>query len=117
MSIERRQHPRVNFNLPIKISDTSVDLVTETKNVSASGAYCVVNKPIDLMTKLEIIILIPLKKNNKKNLKKITCGGVVVRQDYMKNNGTGKYSIGIYFNDIKETDRKLITSYVGSVLP
>ncbi len=117
MSIERRQHPRVNFNLPIKISDTSRDLVTETKNVSASGAYCVVNKDIGLMTKLEIIILIPLKKNNKKNLKKITCGGVVVRRDYIKNNGSSKYNIAIYFNDIKDTDRKLLTSYVNSVLP
>ena len=62
MSKERRKFPRIQFNLPIKISEDECDLVTETKNISGNGAYCTVNGNIELMTKLKVILLVPVKK-------------------------------------------------------
>ena len=117
MSSDRRKYPRLKFTLPIKISDTGgFDAVTETKNISGNGAYCALNKEIPLMTKLSIILLVPFRKNKRKLLKKINCSGVVVRKDYTRNNGNHFYNVGIYFNEIKDTDRKIITSYVNSNL-
>ncbi|MCM8824083.1 MAG: PilZ domain-containing protein [Candidatus Omnitrophica bacterium] len=113
---EKRLYPRFNFNLPIKLCDSEFDIVTETKNISGNGTYCSVDKDIPTMTKLKIILLVPFKKNGRKILKKINCEGVVVRKEYIKNNGKHFYNLGIFFNHIKETDRKIIISYVKSLM-
>jgi len=117
MFFEKRKYPRISFTLPIKISDSDFDIVTETRNISGNGAYCAIDKEIAPMTKLKIIILVPLRKNNRKLLKKVNCKGVVVRNEYIKDNGKHAYTIGIYFNEIKETDRKIILSYINSFRP
>ena len=55
---ERREHPRIDNNIPVKISREDGDIVTETANISRSGAYCNVNKPIEMMTKVKINLLL-----------------------------------------------------------
>lgn len=111
---ERRQYPRINKILPVKISHPDFDVaITETKNISANGVYCSMNKSLPLMTKLTILILVPNK--NKKIVKTITCEGVVVRMEEspaVNNNGKHPYSAAIYFNTIKEADRKALMAYV-----
>lgn len=116
MQQERRKYPRAQFNLPIKIVDSMFDIVTETKDISGNGAYCAVNEDIEPMTKLGITLLVPIKKGGKKLLRKINCTGVVVRKEYVQGNGKRAYNIGIYFNEIKEADRKMIVSYINSGL-
>lgn len=111
---ERRKFPRVNKKLPIKLSDQEFDILTETKNISANGAYCPVNKPLGLMTKLSVVLLVPLQKSRGKVIKKITCGGVVVRQEHVKDNGSYAYRVAIYFNDMKESDRKTLAAYIDA---
>ena len=110
---ERRRDPRVDKNIPLKISTGDVDLVTETKNLSRSGAYCRVNKYIEPMTKLKIHLLLPVKKNSRMTTKKITCSGVIVRTENLSNN---EYSIAVYFNDITARDADSITDYINTVL-
>jgi len=109
---DRRRSPRIVTSLPLKLTDNEYDILTETKNISASGVYCSVDKPIEPMTKLNIIILVPQKKANKKSVKKINCMGVVVRKEYVKTNGHHAYHIGIFFNDMDERDRKILISYL-----
>ena len=116
MKVERRKYPRAAFSVPIKLSDPEADIVTETKNISGNGAYCSVNKSIPTMTKLKIILLVPIKKNGKKISKKINCRGVVIRNEYIRNNGNHSYNIGIFFNEIREADRRFIVSYVNATL-
>ncbi|RKY33055.1 MAG: hypothetical protein DRP68_03085 [Candidatus Omnitrophota bacterium] len=113
---ERRRYPRFTFALPIKISNQEFDVVTETKNISGNGAYCSVDKEIPIMTKLKIVILVPLIKRGKKFLKKINCKGVVVRSQPIRNNGKNFYNIGIFFCEIKEIHRKVLFSYINSAL-
>jgi c-di-GMP-binding flagellar brake protein YcgR len=96
------------------LSDNEFDILTETRNISASGAYCPVNKPLIPMTKLNVVLLIPLKKSRGKVIKKINCSGVVVRQEHIKDNGKYAYRVGIYFSDLKENDRKTLCSYITS---
>ncbi|MCK4810333.1 MAG: PilZ domain-containing protein [Candidatus Omnitrophica bacterium] len=115
---ERRKYPRFHFNLPIKIFNPGFDIVTETKDISGNGVYCSINTDIPAMTKLEIILLIPLMKaRNKKILKKVLCKGVVVRNEYTRTNGKRKYNLGIFFSEIKESDRKVLLSYMNNTKP
>ncbi len=114
---EKRKYPRFSLCLPIKISNQSLNIVTETKNISGNGAYCTINENIELMTKLKIILLVPVIKKDKKILKRINCKGVVVRKEYTKENGKRLYNIGIFFSEIKEKDRRLLISYLKSLYP
>ena len=82
--LEQREYARVEKTLPIKLSLPDFDIVTETKNVSGNAVYCAIDKPLLLMTKLDIVILLAQNQNKEKdkNAKKIHCHVVVVRKDY-----------------------------------
>lgn len=111
---DRRRHLRLQSNVPLKISGAEFDVVTETKNISCSGAYCRVNKYLEPMTKLKINLLLPIKKQNKIVTKKITCQGVIVRCESTP--ADQSYNIAIYFNDIQQKDINILNDYINSVL-
>ena len=111
---ERRKHPRLEGNIPVKICSDEFDLVTETANLSRTGSYCKVDKYIEPMTKLKIHLLIPLKKGQKIVTKKISCDGVVVRTESVP--GQPYYNVAIYFSDINVKDADYITDYVKTAL-
>lgn len=108
---ERRRDSRIQKNIPIKLfSADKYDVITETKNISASGAYCKLNLKIPEMTKLAITLLLP--RLGKIPAKKIDCQGVVVRVEEKKEQDNNLYSIAIYFNNMNKSDRKFIRQYV-----
>lgn len=111
---ERRSHPRTKMSLPLKISQKGLDLITETRNVSCSGVYCRVNKPLPLMSKIGLTLLLPLQNRNKVNTEKIKCKGVVVRSEpeILKEADTAYQNIAIFFTDLTKKDRTKITQYV-----
>jgi hypothetical protein len=111
---ERRRSPRAESNIPLKISCEDFDIVTESKNLSASGACCTVNQYLEPMTKLKIQLLLPCKTRNKLTPKKISCHGVVVRTQ--AHTEDKNFAVAIYFNEIQEKDRKLITDHIASFL-
>jgi c-di-GMP-binding flagellar brake protein YcgR len=111
---ERRRDLRIHGILPLKLSHSECDILTETKNISVSGAYCSVDKPLEVMTKVNIVLLLPFKKNKTKTVKKVNCKGVVVRKDYVKSDSKHPYHVGIYFNDISERDKKTLQAYINS---
>ncbi len=113
---EQRKFPRLEKTLPIKLFDNQFDLLTETKNISANGAYCRVNKPLKIMTKLNMVLLIPVKKSQQKTIKKINCSGVVVRREPATDSRKYAYNVGIYFSDLKDRDRKALRLYIDSAL-
>ena len=113
-SQERRRYPRLDNNVPLKISSDDFDVVTETQNLSCSGAYCRVDKYLEPMTRLKIHLLLPLKKHNKIVTKKISCQGVIVRSESVP--GDKYFNIAIYFNDIQQKDINSLNDYINSVL-
>ncbi len=116
---ERRKCTRSTKSLPIKLRqapDKDFDLATETKNISANGAYCAVSQPIALMTKLKLTLLIPQPKTRVKKIKKITCQGVVVRKENIPEDKKYPYRIGIFFHDIDNQDKKFLHLCVNSWL-
>ena len=113
---ERRISPRIHKTIPLKLSDSSFDILTETMNISTSGAYCSVTKSLEIMTKLNLVLLVPVQKNRSRVIKKIACGGVVVRIEHAYDSEKYPYRVGICFNDLKEKDKKTLSSYVNSHL-
>ena len=113
---ERRKDPPIDKIISVKLSDTEFDILTETKNISASGAYCPVSKPLAPMTKLRLVLLLPVKKIRSTQIKKINCEGVVVRLDNVSDNGKYPYRAGIFFSTISEPDKKLLRSHIQSSL-
>lgn len=112
---ERRKHPRIAKSLPLKISSDSFDIVTQTRNLSCIGTYCEVDKYLEPLTKLKIILLLPFKKKDAVITKKFSCQGVVVRTENipLKND---RYNVAIYFNDIEKKEFKKISDYVTSLI-
>ena len=111
---EQRKSPRISKNFSVKFSDADFDVLTETSNISASGAYCPVTKPLDPMTKFSLLILLPFKKN--KTVKKISCTGVIVRCESTNDDSKYPYRVGIYFSDLKDKDRKTLGTYINTFL-
>ena len=112
--IEQRRHPRVDNNIPLKICTPEADLVTETRNISCSGVYCRVNKFLDPMNKIQITLLVPVKRSGKATTKKIICGGVVVRTENIP--GEDGFNTAIFFNDIHPRDSRMLASFVDSII-
>ena len=111
---ERRKHPRLENNIPIKLSSDDRDVVTETRNLSSAGTYCKVNQYFEPMTKLKIHLLLPLKKRDKTVTKKLSCQGIVVRAEPVP--GAEYFNVAIFFNDMSPADSKVLTEYVHSHL-
>jgi len=111
---ERRKDPRLSNNIPVKICQEDGDIIAETQNISRSGAYCRVEKYIAPMTKLKVHLLLSSSKNGKKDAKKVSINGVVVRSEPVLD-GEG-YHIAIFFSDISKRDADFITDYVGTHL-
>jgi hypothetical protein len=112
--IERRRYPRLEKNIPLKIKDSEFDIVTETKNISRSGAYCPVDHPLAPMTKVEITLLLPLHHKTGTEVKKIKCEGIVVRTETLKKPGRNKpYNVAIFFTHLKKSDTAKLAEYVN----
>ncbi|NQS99505.1 MAG: PilZ domain-containing protein [Candidatus Omnitrophica bacterium] len=111
---ERRDHPRATANLGLKIRNKGLYLITDTRNISCSGVYCRVNKPLPLMSKISLTLLIPIRNKDKINTVKIRCNGVVVRSEpeILEDADTAYQNIAIFFTDLPKKDRSNIAQYV-----
>lgn len=112
--VEKRRYPRIEHSVPVKICAPDVDLVTETRNISRSGAYCRVSKYLEPMTRLKVTLLLPVKKEARLVTKKIVCSGVVVRVENIPFEEA--FNIAIFFNDIKPGDSRALADHVQGVL-
>lgn len=110
---ERRREPRLENNIPVKICREGGDLVTETRNISRSGAYCRVSQYIEPMTKLKIHFLLSVPKSGRNVTKKVSCGGVAVRSEPA---GDQCYHIAIFFSEMTRRDEECIAEYVRTRL-
>lgn len=109
MSQERRAAPRITERLRFAITEGSTVLEAETKNLSTSGVYCLVNKFIAPMTKLAVEFSLPRKPH----AVLIRSTGVVVRiEPVVQANQRGQYLIAIFFSDLSSRDRESIAQFV-----
>ena len=107
---ERRIHPRIEQKLPFKVAANGFDFSTNTKNLSCVGAYCRIKKYIPPFTKVKVKLTLPINNKEGGKIYTIDCEGVIVRtQDESK----GGFNIAIFFNAIKDEQRKKISRYIN----
>ena len=111
---ERRQYPRREQRLPIKLAVNGYDFITSTHNVSCVGAYCHVTKYMPPFTKVVVKLTLPIITDNGNKNYNAECKGVVVRSVDESNGG---FNIAIFFNEIKDDQRKKISQYVKQFFP
>ena len=109
MRQERRGAPRVPEQLSCSLTDDGGAITAETKNISTAGAYCLLDRFIAPMTKLQLDFLLPTMPKPAR----IRCAGVVVRAEPVAATADrGAYHIAILFQDMPERDRAAIASFV-----
>ena len=106
---ERRIHPRIDLQLPIKVAAHDYDFATDTQNLSCLGTYCRITKYIPPFTRVKIKLNLPTKRLKTP----VECEGVVVRTD---DESSGGFNVAIFFNRIKEQSRQKLSEYVSSNL-
>lgn len=111
---ERRQYPRVEQRLPLKIAANGYDFATTTQNISCLGAYCHVDKYIPPFTKIMVKLTLPIASYDKNDNCSVECKGVVVRTEDEEKGG---FNIAVFFNEIKDHQRNKISQYISQFLP
>ena len=111
-SQERRKHPRLQKNIPLKICSEIADFVTETRDLSCSGAFCRINKYVDPMTKLKIHLLLPVRSIGAAKTKRVSCEGVIVRIEAIT--GSDHYNVAIFFSDIEPRDVTVLSDFLNN---
>ena len=111
---ERRLYPRIDQQLPLKVTANGFDFSTSTKNISCLGAYCHIDKYVPPFTRVFIKLSLPVAaKEDDKGLD-VECNGVIVRTEDAQ---TGGFNIAIFFNRIRNNQRKKISQYVNHLIP
>ena len=111
---EKRQYPRIDQELPIKVAANGYDFKTTTQNVSCIGAYCRIDKYVPAFTRVMIKLTLPVTTDSGNKDFDVECKGVVVRSVDESNGG---FNIAIFFNEIKDDQRKKISQYVKQFFP
>jgi len=110
---ERRLHPRLNHKLPLNLGINGYDFSTSTHNLSSVGAYCHIDKYMPPFTKIYVKLSLPNKGKAGKNTI-VECSGVVVRTE---DEAKGGFNLAIFFNQIRQEQRKKIAQYISQFLP
>lgn len=111
---ERRKHPRINLELPLKVAANGYDFATSTMNVSCLGAYCRITKYVPPFTKVLVKLALPILTISGSKNYDLECRGVIVRSE---DELSGGFNIAIFFNHIKDDQRKKISEYLNQFLP
>ncbi len=110
---ERRLHPRLDQQLPLDLAVDGYDFSTTTRNISCVGAYCHLDKYMPPFTKISVKLSLPNKDQSGKNTV-VECKGVVVRTE---DEADGGFNLAIFFNEVRDEQRKKIARYISKFLP
>lgn len=110
---ERRSAPRVRARLTVATAAEDQSFAMETLDISVSGAYCLVDRFVPLMTRVRLAIEIPLAGRDALIVK---AQGIVVRiepQERAIRDEPG-YRLALFFSDVEEIGRQALEQFVGN---
>lgn len=115
---ERRKHKRASLEIPLDMQSPDgkhKSFTAKTINLSAGGFYCKVPLFVQVLTKLKISMVVPIKESaGRERDHVIACGGTVVRTVPEKATAAVKsYEIGCFFTDMTTYDRLIIEQYLA----
>lgn len=106
---ERRRWARADADLPITVALASGKSQARVRDISRAGVCFFLDRPIPLMTVLELVLDLRVKGG----VRKIRGAGAVVRCDKIAR-AIEHYEIAVFLHDVAETDRECIEEYVAS---
>lgn len=109
----KKGNTKIDLAVPLKIQDKDTSIVTKTINITSSGAYCNTDKPLPLLSKVVLTLLVPQYNKKGKVDRKIECKGTVVRTHPVIVDGQPQsYDVAIYFDELNSSDRRFISQYI-----
>ncbi len=106
---ERRRHPRIETSIPMNLVADKRNMSAEAINLSLSGVCCRVNRSIEVMTSLEIVLMLP-DEGAPDDVIYVECEGIVVRDEKTENG----HHIAIFFNEIESNEKRKLAAYIAS---
>lgn len=115
---EKRKYPRLkDGNISLKVKSGDIDIITKSLDISASGIYCKIDKELPIMSRVNIILIVPLGKKNGSDsprTSKIETNGVVVREHpVIIDDKIVHYDVAIFFDNISAKDRETLLEYTN----
>lgn len=115
---EKRKYARVkDEGVSLKVKADAIDIITKSLDISASGVYCKVEKELPLMSRIKVLLIVPVSKADDPEgpqTVKIETDGVVVREHPVIIQGKiVHYDVAIFFDNISAKDRKTLLEYTG----
>jgi hypothetical protein len=108
---ERRAHPRAAADWPLEIALTSGPrpglVQARVRDVSRAGVSFYVDRPIAMMTMLELALELPTAKGRRK----VRGKGAVVRCQRI-GAAVEHYEVAVFLHELTETDRRTIDEHV-----
>jgi len=112
---ERRRAERVDANLAVTISGAPGGAQGRTLNISTNGVYFESPKFIDVLTKVELELVIPAGASGKEE--RVVCEGVVVRVDpEHEDPDLSTYNVAVFFAYVSKSSQAVISRYIKSRL-
>ncbi len=114
---ERRRAKRVDANLAVTISGAPEGKQGKTLNISTNGVYFESPKFIDMLTKVQLELVIPVGGPESGKEERITCDGVVVRvEPEHEDPDVAKYNIAVFFAYVPKAAQTVLSRYIKSRL-
>ena len=107
-SEERRRAPRIVEQVGVTLTEDAQEQFVQTTDLSTSGARCLMDRFIPPMTKLHLRLELP----EAGKVTGVECTGVVVRTEPIVTTGRGRYHIAIFFTDLPDRSRTVISAFV-----
>ena len=110
---ERRRAKRVDANLAVTISGAPEGAEGRTLNISTNGVYFESPKFIDVLTKVELELVIPGTGSG--NEERVTCEGVVVRvEPEHEDPEVSRYHVAVFFAYVSKSSQAILSRYIKS---
>jgi len=106
---ERRRYPRIETSIQMNLKADKRNVRAETIDLSRSGVCCLVNRPIEMMTSLKIVLMLP-DEGDPDDVMYVECEGIVVRNEKTENG----HHLSIFFNEIESSELGKLAAYIAS---
>lgn len=110
---ERRRHPRVQGAFDLTLQGPESSERVRVKDISASGICCYTEKPMSEMSVVQLDLMLP----HGEQTQSACCKGAVVRCEPATDAKHPTYEVAIFFTELGDEARELLTGYVSSQIP
>ena len=114
--VERRRTPRVEANVPLRLTFQDATVETRIRDLSSSGIRFRGPSAHPLLSRVQIALQIP-EADSTFAPTPIAISGVVVRCDETRPGGPAPFDTAIYFDDLSDRARAQLVQFVASQLP